>query len=169
MKIAVLHAGGKWKWCGRKSHPHHGLSQESCVSIMLLRDRYTILLLKLTLTSFIWSTYKLLMLISPPAPTLLFFFFPSIIRWQPHIRRVRNTVQTQQRLRVLDGVSCCHGDHCPSLVSLTVKPILLYVVVQASTTHSPRPPALSRLLPSSAEKRTHKQTAAPGWCTNSST
>lgn len=97
------------------------------------------------------------------------FFLPSIIRWQPHVRRVRNTVQTQQRLRVLDGVGWCHGDHCPSLVSLTVKPVLLYVVVQASAARSPRRPSLSRLLPSSAEKRTRKQTVAPGWCTNSST
>lgn len=42
-KSAVLHGGRKWCW--RKGNPCHGLSKESCVYILLFRDRY----LKLTL------------------------------------------------------------------------------------------------------------------------
>lgn len=93
-----------------------------------------------------------------------------VVRWQSHVWRVRNTVQTQQRVWVFHGVSKWYGDHwtdCPSLKSATVKFIFLHIF-QAHTTLSGSQPRIHHFLAqwrdrySCTVKRTHTVTLS--WC-----
>lgn len=66
---------------------------------------------------------------------MVFFF----VRGQLHVWGDRNIVQAQPRLRVLHGVSCCHGDHPSRHSSLksVAKLILLYILRANSTPADP--------------------------------